>query len=396
MSGPRVAPFHDFEAGSNLLNLAASLAARFGARPAARGLRNAAVRQALQAHRATVFVLLDGLGERALALHAPHGALSQCRVATLDSVFPSSTAPATTSLAAAAPPAVHGNPGWLMWSDAAGAVIRTLPMDLRADHRQPVSAEGTWSWQPWATRSESRLFALLPQHIACSEYSRYSYAGSTVIGYRSVDDVTVLVLEALAACDEDTMVFVYLPHFDSVSHERGCESDAAAAVVARLDRWFAELLERLSPYDVLLLASADHGFIDVAAEDQWRLADFPEIAACLDRPLCGEPRVPFCYVRDDRRERFAEIVHGATGDAFDVHESGTLLHSGWFGALPSDGRTALSGRIGTHVLVPRCRVTLVDELEGEKPTDFIGMHGGIDEDEMRVPLLAARRGARLG
>lgn len=396
MSDPRLVPPHDFGAGSNILNLAASLAERFGARPAARPLRNAAVRQALEAHRATVFVLFDGLGERPLAMHAPHGALSQCRVATLDSVFPSSTAPAMTSLAAAAPPAVHGNPGWLMWSDAAGAIIRTLPMDLRADHSEPAFAEGTWSWQPWATRSGARLFALLPRHIACSEYSRYSYAGSTVIAYRSIDDVTALVLEALGACDEDTMVFVYLPHFDTVSHERGCESDAASRVVGRLDRWFVELLERLACHDVLLLASADHGFIDVAAEDQLRLEDFPEIAACLGRPLCGEPRVPFCYVRDERRERFGEIVRGATGDAFDVYESGALLDAGWFGALPAAGRTALSGRIGTHVLVPRRRVTLVDELEGEKPTDFIGMHGGIDADEMRVPLVAAQRGARVG
>lgn len=396
MSDTRLVPPHDFEAGSNILNLAAALAERHGARPAARPLRDAAVRQALGTHRATVFVLFDGLGERALATHAPRGALSECRVATLDSVFPSSTAPAMTSLACAAPPAVHGNPGWLMWSEAAGAVIRTLPMDLRADHGEPAFAEGTWSWQPWAIRSRARLFALLPRHIAHSEYSRYSYAGSTVTAYRSIDEVTALVLEALASCDEDTMVFVYLPHFDSVSHERGCESDAAAAVVGRLDRWFGELVERLARHDALLLASADHGFIDVVPEDQLQLEDFPAIAACLERPLCGEPRVPFCYVRGDTRERFGEIVREEIGDAFDVHESDALLRAGWFGPLPSVGRTALVGRVGTHVLVPRRRVTLVDRLDGEPPTDFIGMHGGIDEDEMHVPLVAARHGARVG
>ena len=42
------------------------------------------------------------------------------------------------------------------------------------------------------------------------------------------------------------------------------------------------------------MATADHGFIDVTDRDQLRLEDFPQLAACLELPLAGEPRVPFC------------------------------------------------------------------------------------------------------
>lgn len=380
----------DFRAASSIVSVAASLAARFGTGGAVPALRDPALVEAFASSRVAVFVLMDGLGERALGMHAPDSALAHFRFRSLDSVFPSSTAPALSALSAAAPPAVHGNPGWLMWSEKAAALIRTLPMDLRADHEAKVLARDTWRWSPWAMRSRAPAFALLPAHIADSEFSRHAYAGSTIVAYRSLYEVCDLLEAALADAGEEAVAFVYLPHFDTVSHESGCASEKARAVVHRLDAWFAQLVERVRGRDALVLATADHGFIDVAPDDQLQLEDFPQIAACLERPLAGEPRVPFCTVRADAQARFAQIVRSALGDTFDVHRSEDLLAAGWFGA-----GEALAGRLGTHVLVPTRCVTLVDTLEGEKPMRFIGMHGGPSEDEMRVPLLAARRGEPL-
>lgn len=343
-------------------------------------------------------MLFDGVGERQLATHVPGGALARHRLRTLRSVFPSSTAPAVTSLATAVPPAEHGNPAWLIWSDRVRAIVRTLPMDVRGDRRRAVSAADTWSWRPWPERAASPSFAILPREIADSEYSRHAYGGSSRLAYARLDEIAPMVVDALRAAAQGASVFVYLPQFDSTSHEAGWQSDAAAQVVRDFDLWFAALVERLRDVDALVLGTADHGFVDVAAQDQLRLEDFPEIAACLEHPLCGEPRVPFCQVRADRRERFAEVVAASVGDAFAVHESGALLRAGWFGRV-DDSRAAslpIAGRIGTHVLVPARCVTLVDTVEGERAPRFIGMHGGTSEDEMRVPLVAAWRGEPIG
>lgn len=397
MTDSRLVPPHAFEAGSSILNLAAGIAGRFGVRTAVPPARVPALHEALNEARSIVTVILDGLGERQLAGHAPHGALMQHRIASLDSVFPSSTAPAITSLAAAAPPVAHGNPAWLMWSDAAGAIVRTLPMDVRGERRRTVGAAETWSWQPWTARTRASSCAILPREIADSEYSRHAYAGSSRLAYAHPDEIPAMAVGMLRAHPEGASVFVYLPQFDAASHEAGWQSDEASEVVRAFDCWFAALIERLGSLDALVLATADHGFVDVAAGDQLRLEDFPAIAACLERPLCGEPRVPFCQVRRDCRERFAETVAASLGDAFEVHDSGELLRAGWFGAAPSDPATSpIAGRIGTHLLVPRRCVTLVDTVEGERPVRFVGMHGGVSDDEMRVPLLAARRGRTVG
>ncbi len=392
MSDPAPVPPHAFGAGSSILNLAAGIAGRFGIRAPVPPVEDARLDAALQAARSVVTVLFDGLGERQLATHAPRGALSRFRLRSLDSVFPSSTAPAVTSLATAAPPAMHGNPGWLMWSESAGAIVRTLPMDVRGDRGHTVSAADTWSWRPWTARAAAPTLAILPREIADSEFSRHAYSGSTRFAYAEIAEIADVVVEALRAHPEGVGVFVYLPQFDAISHHAGWQSDAAAAVVGEFDRWFAALVARSAVFDALVLASADHGFVDIDPAEQLQLRDFPVIGECLERPLSGEPRVPFCQVRPGCRQRFAEIVAGALGDAFDVYESARLLRAGWFGATPRGRPSALAGRLGTHVLVPRRRVTLVDAVEGERPMRFVGMHGGISDDEMKVPLMAAYRG----
>lgn len=411
-SVPNPTPPTDFARATSIASLAASLADRFAGLASgpdraqvspqrrARGAGQAALRAppladetfaaALAGAGQVVFVLMDGLGEQPLATHAPAGVLSRFRWRSLDSVFPSSTAPALSALSAAAPPAAHGNPAWLMWSEQVGEIIRTLPMDVRADHARGVAAQDVWHWQPWMSGSAAPTFSVLPAQTADSAFSRHAYAGSTIVGYHSMDDVCDHVEAALDAAGTAAGVFVYLPHFDTVSHQSGCASDQAHTVVHRLDAWFRQLVERLRRRQVLVLVTADHGFIDVADADQLQLEDYPALAACLERPLSGEPRVPFCQVRATAQADFAATVEAELGDAFAVHTAAELLAAGWFGT-----GDALAGRLGTHLLVPRRAVTLVDQVVGDPPMRFVGMHGGPSEAEMRVPLIAAWHGEPL-
>lgn len=413
-SQPIPAPPTEFSRATSIASLAASLAGRFAGPSTGSGrapvqdpapvsgngapgvslrapqLADERLAAALAAARQVVFVLMDGLGEQPLATHAPTGVLSHFRLRALDSVFPSSTAPALSALSAAAPPAAHGNPAWLMWAERLGETIRTLPMDVRADHARSVAAQDIWHWTPWMTVSAVPAFSVLPAQTADSVFSRHAYAGSTIVGYRSLDEVGDRVEAMLDEAGGPASVFVYLPHFDTVSHQAGCASDQAHAVVQRLDAWFGQLVERMRRREVLVLATADHGFIDVADDDQLRLEDHPALAACLERPLSGEPRVPFCQVRTGARTDFAAMVAAELGGAFTAYTAAELLAADWFGT-----GDALAGRLGTHLLVPQRPVTLVDQVIGDPPMRFIGMHGGPSEAEMRVPLIAAWHGDRL-
>lgn len=394
--------------GGCIVDLASAIAGRFragcpiagesgagigGSTPGAGELADTRVASAIATARHVVLVLFDGLGNRQVDTLIPDGAVARCRSTALRSVFPSSTAPAITSFSTALFPAEHANPGWFCWSEATDSVVRTLPMDVRAAPDQLVTAEGLWDWRAASLQFGVPVVAVQPHFIADSAFSRHAWAGARRVGYRSPDELVEAVDAAIRAHPDGAFVWAYLPHFDSTSHERGWQSDAAADVARRFDQLFERLAGRLASSGALLLATADHGFVDVPASQQLRLDDFPEIAALLERPLTGEPRVVYCQVRAGCHEAFEALARDRLGHAFDLVPSGALVEAGWFG--PGLASPRLAGRIGTHTLIGRDRHTLVDRLPGEPEPAFVGMHGGIHPDELSVPLAAACRGAPL-
>jgi hypothetical protein len=147
------------------------------------------------------------------------------------------------------------------------------------------------------------------------------------------------------------------------------------------------LLEVLKGTDTLVVVTADHGFIDTDPRLTVQLADHPELAKCLVMPLCGEPRVAFFYVRPGLCRQFERYVEQRLREYCEVYASLELLDRGWFGLGEPDPR--LQHRIGDYVLISKDSYVIKDALPGEKPWTDLGVHGGVSEDELYVPLVMA-------
>lgn len=379
--------------GASLLNLAATLAAVHGARPAYPQLDDAALREAMLAARHLVLWVIDGLGVEPLQRLAPGSALAAAMRGELEAIFPSSTAPTLTMLATGRSPAAHAAPEWFLWLDELGAVYRALPLDARdaaAGLPRIDDASAIYPRPALTARSNRACFAVLPESIAESAYSRYAHGGSNRLAYRDAAGFVEAVAGAVDATSERSYVFAYVDAFDAVAHERGVDSDLARAVVGDLDRVFEALSSKLAARDALLVVTADHGFVDVPPPLRLRLDDFAEVAGCLDRPLCGGPRAPIAHVRHDRVDAFPAVVGHAFGEHFVAVPSSVLADGGWFGPEPADPK--LRARIGTHVLLPKTDAYLVQVLPGEPALPLIGMHGGRARAETRVPLIVGGAG----
>src|SRR5581483_6077927 len=131
----------------------------------------------------------------------------------------------------------------------------------------------------------------------------------------------------------------------------------------------------------VLIATADHGFVDVPPEHSLELPS--TLASQLKFPLCGERRVVYCHVHapDD----FAKRAKDWLGERADVMPSRTLAEEGWFGGGAPHPR--FSERIGDVALVMRDRYTVKDWIAGEPRHLHVGNHGGPSEDEMLIPLV---------
>ncbi|HMM54388.1 MAG TPA: alkaline phosphatase family protein [Candidatus Desulfobacillus sp.] len=382
-------------AGGSIANLMRSLGDACGAAPAppCPPLRQNVFEPADTA-RHVVLLVIDGLGDNYLRAHGAGGALLRHRAGRLTSVFPSTTATAVTTFLTGLAPQQHALTGWHMYFSELDAILAVLP--LRPRGGQALAGQ--------AAALPARLFGhpsffqrigrpgvcVSPQAIADSPFNRYHAEGAEIRAYRSLAEMFGQIIDALRMSARPAYVHAYYPELDALAHAHGIGSAQVAACFAELDAAFAAFLAELSGIGALVLACADHGFIDSPPERQIDLAQHPELQAMLARPLCGEHRAAYCYLRPGQSERFAECVREQLGGRAELRAGAALVAEGWFGSGAADPR--LASRVGDAVLVMRENWTLFDWLEGERRHRMIGVHGGLSADEMLVPLVVARAG----
>ncbi len=119
-----------------------------------------------------------------------------------------------------------------------------------------------------------------------------------------------------------------------------------------------------------------------------RLEEHPRLARTLRLPLCGEPRVAFCYVEPDRQDEFEACVREELHPLCSVYSSRALLEQGFYGLGEVHPRFA--ERIGDYTLLMNEHAVIKDRLLGERPFDQVGVHGGLSSAELYVPLSVFR------
>ena len=127
---------------------------------------------------------------------------------------------------------------------------------------------------------------------------------------------------------------------------------------------------------------------DAGPGDRIDLANPPELEACLSLPLCGEPRAAFCYLRPRRVQDFQDYCQRILDGHALLKPSQELIHQGLFGQ--GEPHPGLQDRVGDYTLLLTGRSVIRDQLPSEKGTIQIGVHGGLSELELFVPLCRLR------
>ena len=386
----------DYDGGS-ILNLIASIGRTCGGRFPDYAPLSLVPEHSFARARRLLLIVIDGLGDALLREAGQGTRLAAHCVGGLTSVFPSTTAAAVTTLMSGLAPAAHGLTGWHMLFEEAGGVLAVLPLRRRgppvADRPVPDVPP------PGRLFTHAGLFAglgrasrvLSPADIAFSPFNLFHTRGASTQGYADREDMFAQLADVaadVARSDAPAFTYAYYDGLDALSHRYGAYGDMARAELLALDAAFGRLLDALSGSDTTVILTADHGFIDSPPEHWLDLADFPELGALLEQPLCGEPRVAYCYVRPGQGEAFEAAVARQIGHAARCVRSAALIDAGWFGPAPIHPR--LKTRIGTHTLLLRDDWTLRDWLPGERRYRQYGVHGGISKREMQVPLIVAR------
>jgi hypothetical protein len=370
--------------GGSLVNLIASIVAARGGAPLHSAAANLPASELGDA-RNIVLLIVDGLGDNYLVRRGAGGELARRRRGSLTSVFPSTTASAITTSYTGRTPLEHGLTGWFTYFGEAGCVSAALPFRSRGDYL-PLARRGVTPEQIYISNS---VFEQLPvqsvvvtyKDIIDSEYNIRHCRGAHRVAYETLDELVAGVEAAVKSADTRKFVYAYWPFYDMVSHRYGAESAEAFEQFSKIDAAFGEMVARLAGTESLVIATADHGFIDVAPEESLELPS--SLARQLRFPLCGERRVAYCHVHDP----YLFIRHAKEwlGECADVLPSQALVDQGWFG--PGAPHPRFAERIGDVALVMRGRYAVKDWTPGESRHLHIGNHGGTSEDEMLIPLI---------
>lgn len=340
-------------------------------------------------HRVVVLLVIDGMGYAHLERMAGGGLLHAHLAGRMTSVFPSTTASAITTFLTGTAPQQHALTGWYVHLKEVGCVTAVLP--LRPRYGGPSLVEA--GVDPRALFDHANLFDRLavpchvvaPREIVHSPFNLAHTGNAFRHGYANREQMFECIVKCACTDEARTYVYAYYPELDRIAHEYGIYSPEAQAEIAELDAAFGVFAQRLAGQDAVVVATADHGFVDVDHDSVIDLADHPDLADTLVLPLCGERRAAYCYVHPDRRAAFEAYVTAHLSDCLDLFPSADLVAQGWFGLGLADRR--LHARIGDYTLVMRSNYVIKDRVSGERDFTQIGVHGGVSAEEMYVPLI---------
>jgi Type I phosphodiesterase / nucleotide pyrophosphatase len=330
-------------------------------------------------------LVIDGLGWDLLAAHrgsAPFLAGLMDAGRSLTAGFPATTATSLSSLGTGRVPGQHGVLGYQVRVPATGQLLNALRWDSSVD---PVM------WQPGRTIFERAAAAGVSAYrVAQGSLERTGLSAAAMRGadYRAANTPGALVgraAEALASQPRG-LAMVYTGDLDGAGHACG-SSSAAWRYQLRHSDLLAEQLAAALPPGTALYITADHGMVDVPAQDRVDADLVTELRLGVAL-LGGEGRARHVYARPGAAGDVLAAWHDQLGQRAWIASREQAIDEGWFG--PVDQRVA--DRIGDVIAAFRGNAAVVATVAEPRESALIGMHGSLTPAEQRIPLLSCVAG----
>jgi hypothetical protein len=336
-------------------------------------------------HEHYLFVLADGLGMN-LVDGLPATALLRRGLAReMRSVFPSSTAPALTSLATGSWPAEHGITGWFVYLTTKRLHATVLPYIERFSGKSledSIRLETMFRTRPIAPLFKRDSMNLMPESISHSVYTNFVSDRRGVRGYESLPEAIDMAIDRVRESAEPTFTYLYYSNIDSEEHYHGPCSEEVQAEVALLDRELARLMEAAP--GVRLIVSADHGGYEVSESMKFFVEPRSELLETLLGPPAGEPLTPMFQVREGMHSEFETRFRAVCGEHFALLTPQEVEDLRLLGPGPLAGRTR--ARIGAFLGLSSEGEALVYRPD-RGIAAMRGYHGGLSPGEVRIPLI---------
>jgi predicted AlkP superfamily pyrophosphatase or phosphodiesterase len=374
--------------GGSIVNLMASIMTCFGGRSIYPPLRSLAPKE-MQQYENVILMIVDGLGQVFLDTYGRESVFAKYQRDTMTSVFPATTATAVTTFLTGLAPQQHAITGWFMYLKEMGVATAILPFVPRFGG----APFGTMGIDPGLIMGQPVLFNklnaesyyVIHDDLVDSDYTR-AFAGSAQpVGFQGLYDLMSRIQDIITSRRGKKYVYAYWSALDALCHRHGTSSAEAQQHFVDLAKAIPRFADSVKDTRTLILITADHGLVNTTLEQTIKVSEHKDFADTLTLPVCGEPRVPYCYVRPAKARQFESYVQTRFKNICIMHRAQDLIDRNYFGLFEPHPR--LVERIGDYVLVMKGNYVMRDFVLGEKEFYFTGYHGGMTRSEMMVPLV---------
>lgn len=330
-----------------------------------------------------VLIVVDGLGWSNLAQRSAHARfLSSAKRKRIETVRPSTTGAALTSLMTGVLPGEHGLVGYRI-RDVAAGVLRSTLTDWE-------NINDIRSWQKAVPLFEhARHAGFQPVAIGRpahenSGLSRAILSGASYVGGRNIQE-RLEVAAQLSKSGNSRLIYVYIDELDRAGHVFGWQSQEWIAQLEELDAQLKRFANQVSP-SVGVLLTADHGMVDVLSHQHVLMDSEPTLLEGVEE-IGGEPRMRYLYIRDADitvAEQLRDSWRTFEAKRATIWTKQEALDLGIFGPIAP----GVSERIGDVIVAARGAVAYYTSSAGDQQSrSMVGQHGGISDDELGVPLV---------
>ncbi len=332
----------------------------------------------LPALRSFVMIVVDGLGSANLSARAGHApALARLPRKRIETVAPSTTGAALTTLLTGRLPGDHGLIGYRIRHPELGLVTTLRDWD---------GIEERSSWQhatPLLTHAASigaRAVAIGRPAHASGGLTEAILTGAEYLGGQRIEDRFAIASRVLRE-HAPAIVYLYIDELDKAGHEYGWQSEQWGRRLEQFDASLEGFLRSI-PGQVGVALTADHGMVDIAPHQQVMLEADPDLLEGV-AAIGGEPRFRSLYLHEGvDADALAAAWQRAEGNRAWVGTRAEAIAAGSFGPVRSD----VAPRLGDVLIAARKQVAYFTSTEDARVLSMVGQHGSFTDEERGVPL----------
>lgn len=319
-----------------------------------------------------MFIILDGLGLNIINTHLKETDYFKKHLkSVIHSVFPPTTVAATNAILKGEPPFATGFLGWSQYNKYENVSEIVF---LNEDYYNPINKLKTsLRFDFLSYLSIVDKIKLRNKHLHV-EMLMPPFDNKN--GYSSFGEQLDRLL-MISKGSKPSFSYCYWTKPDATIHEYGINSSEVKKEVENLNSLYERFLKEISD-DVLVIISADHGFVDVEEID---LFSYKDVVETFKHKPSIEPRALTFFIKKEKTKIFEKLVNKYFKDDFILLTKKEILENELLGY--GKKHYLLDDFIGDYTLI-----SVSNKMFKLNPDSYFkGHHAGLTKEELEVPLI---------